>query len=199
MFFRQHCRLRPAYLFGFLLSGTLPLICNADMDVNITSNIINNTCYISVDNNGNIHMPIVSLNYFNDRGDPSSPLLPTDAAGGTPFNIRVEDCEDWTTGEASRLHFAFKPLTGTFPASSKQIFINESSDGAKNVGVVVFSSMTNKNVLNSDGMSDVTYDVKGKAWSEYLTDYSFYVRYQNYGSPTAGRVTSNVLVSVVYD
>lgn len=199
MLFHLRCRLRLPYLFGFLLSGTFPLICNADMDVNITANIINNTCNISIDNNGNIHMPIVSLSYFNDRGKPPSPLLPTDAASGTPFNIRVEDCEDWSFGEANRLHFTFQPRTGAFPASSRQIFINESSNGAKNVGVVIFSAATNTNVLSSDGMSDVIYDVEEKTWSEYLTNYQFYVRYQNYGPASAGTVTSSVLVSVVYD
>jgi type 1 fimbria pilin len=169
------------------------------MDVNITANIINNTCYISIDNNGNIPMPIVSLSYFNDRGNPPSPLLPTDAVSGTPFNIRVEDCEDWSSGEANRLHFTFQPRTGVFPASSRQIFINESSNGAKNIGVVIFSAVTNTNVLNSDGMSDVIYDVEEKTSAQYLTNYQFYVRYQNYGPASAGEVTSSVLVSVVYD
>ncbi|HKM96465.1 MAG TPA: fimbrial-like protein [Buttiauxella sp.] len=199
MLFSQHCRSRAAYLLSFLLSGLFSSLCNADMDVNLTANIINNTCYISVDNNGNINMPIVSTGYFNARGNPPSPLMPTDTAGGTPFNIKVDDCEDWSKGNANRLHFKFRPQSGTFPPESRQVFINEASGGANNVGVVIFSDTTNKNVLNPDGSSDVIYNVEDKTSSQYLTNYTFYARYQNTGPASAGRVTSNVLVSVVYD
>ncbi|AYN27516.1 fimbrial protein [Buttiauxella sp. 3AFRM03] len=190
------------YLALFILASGTSLACEAGVDMNINANIINNTCNVTVENNGSVHLPTVSRDYFSPRGNPPAPLSPTDAAGGQPFKITVDDCVDWVQGEANRLHFQFKPVSEQFPAQSKQVFINEaspSSGGAENVGVVIFSALTNTNVLKSDGSSDVIYDVQDQTSSEYLTDYLFYARYQNTGVVSAGRVASNIMVSVIYD
>ena len=73
-------------------------------------------------------------------------------------------------------------------------------DGAKNVGLVIFSDTFHQNVLKPDGSSDVVYDVTSQQKNfAYLTDYDFYARYQNTGAITAGRITSNVLVNVIYE
>lgn len=189
----------PVWTAAFLLLAAMSGDGHANVDVNIKANIINNTCQITVENSGYVPLPIVSLDYFNSRGNPPSPLLPTDAASGTPFKIRVDDCASWNAGYANRLHFQFRPRSSLFPSGSNQVFINESSEGAENIGVVVFSDSTNKNVLNTDGTSDVVYDIEDKTESQSFIDYLFYVRYQNTGPASAGKVTSNVLVSVNYD
>lgn len=69
----------------------------------------------------------------------------------------------------------------------------------KTWGIVIFSADYKTNVLNSDGSSNVVYDVSGKSSSLYLTDYQFYARYQNTGAVVSGVVTSNVLVDVSYE
>jgi hypothetical protein len=63
---------------------------------------------------------------------------------------------------------------------------------------VVFSEKNKTNVLNSDGTSKVIYDVSGQGGA-FLTDYQFFVRYQNIGAVAAGIVTSKVLVDVTYE
>lgn len=181
-------------LIIFLMNKTY-----ADVDINITANIINNTCSVNIENNGYIHIPIVGLDYFSSRGNPPTPLQPTDNAGGTPFKIKVSDCDSGTEEDVNRLHFTFQPQSGIFPPDSKQVFINEASDGAQNVGLVIFNDETNTNVLKTDGTSDVVLDASDKSTGQYFTDYSFYVRYQNTGPVSAGKVTSHVLVSVIYD
>ncbi|MCS2150252.1 fimbrial-like protein [Scandinavium manionii] len=181
---------------GLILLVGISQICTADVDVDIQANIINNTCQVTVENNGNIHLPIVTLSYFNT---PSAGLSPTDDTGGKSFKIRVTDCNH---ADADNLHFRFSPRSGIFPPGSRQVFINETQPaqgGAGNVGVVIFSDATHINVLNADGTSDVVYDVSAQSSSQYLTDYLFYARYQNTGTASAGLVTSNVLVDVTYD
>ncbi len=96
--------------------------------------------------------------------------------------------------------FSFQPQNGIWPAESQQVFINETpatAGGAENVGIVIFSSRDNRNVVNSDGSSAVAFDVS-KAES-YLTSYDFYARYQSTGTVSAGKVTSHVLVDAIYN
>jgi len=66
------------------------------------------------------------------------------------------------------------------------------------VGIVIFSDAFKTNVLNSDGTSNVIYDVSGSS-ENYIKDYGFYARYQNVGTITSGAVMSNVLVNVSYE
>ena len=170
------------------------------LDVNFSARIVNNTCQISLDNGGDITLPTVMRSWFYNS-DGSDRLQPTTDAGGTPFTIRVEQCDAVGSGgnTLQSLHFQFSPQSG-ITAGNKQVFINEAGNGAAtNVGVVIFSATYHTNVLNNDGESDVEYDVKGKSADDYLTEYAFYARYQNTGAVSSGKVLSNVVVNVTYE
>lgn len=182
-----------------LATGHLPGIARADggMDVNLTANIINSTCKLTVENGGDIYLPVVMRNWFYN-GDSSPRFSPTDYAEGTSFTIHVDDCHQSSGGGTGikQLQFSFSPQSG-FAGNQKQVFKNDdaTSGAAQNVGIVVFSSAFKTNVLNSDGSSKVVYNVG----ADYLTDYQFSARYQNTGEVTGGLVTSNVLVDVNYE
>ncbi|HCM1914418.1 TPA: fimbrial protein [Salmonella enterica subsp. salamae serovar 28:r:e,n,z15] len=168
-------------------------------DLNLIANIVNTTCTLSLENGGNVYLPTVTRSWFYNT-DGSDRYSPGDEAGGTPFKISVNDCD---TGSGSdgvkQLTFSFTPQSG-FWSNQNQIFKNDATAGAaENVGVVIFSADYKTNVLNSDGSSNVIYDVRGKSGSQYLTDYQFYARYQNAGDVSGGVVTSNVLVEVSYE
>ncbi|PBI81990.1 fimbrial protein [Rahnella victoriana] len=169
-----------------------------DLSLNIQANILETTCQLTVQNGGAIHLPTVSVNYFSDRGSPPSPILPTDQLGGYPFTLSLSECNDLI----ENVHFSFAPQSGNFAPGSKQVFISEtdgSADGAKNVGLVIFSQEYNTNVLETDGSSDVNFPINAATPMAEKTDYHFYTRYQNIGAVSAGRVTSKVLVSVSYE
>ncbi|BFT79926.1 fimbrial-like protein [Enterobacter pseudoroggenkampii] len=180
----------------------LPGIARADsgMDINLTANIVNSTCKLTVEDGGEIFLPVVMQSWFYNS-DSSDRFLPTDYAEGTPFTIHVDDCHQSGGGtEIRQLQFSFSPQSG-FGGNQKQVFKNDdtSADAAKNVGIVVFSSVWKTNVLNSDGSSKVIYNVSSQNSADYLTDYQFSARYQNTGAVTGGYVTSNVLVDVSYE
>ncbi|HCL5252299.1 TPA: fimbrial protein [Salmonella enterica] len=182
-------------LVGSALPGSSQ--ASADMDVNITANIVNSTCKITLDNGGEIYLPTIMRGWFYNS-DNSDRFLPTDAAEGTPFTVHVDDCYQTTPGGSNikQLQFSFSPQSG-FAANAKQVFKNDAVAGAaQNVGIVIFSDAYNTNVLNSDGSSKVIYNVSG---NNYLTDYRFSARYQNTGTVTAGVVTSKVLLDVRYE
>lgn len=183
-------------LAGNLLPGVSQ--AGSDMDINLTANIVNNTCQLSLENGGDVFLPNVSRDWFYNA-DNSYRLSPTDDEAGTPFTVHVENCY---TGEGGvgvkQLQFSFTPKTG-FWSNQNQVFKNDATAGAaRNVGIVIFSAAYNKNVLNSDGSSNVVYDVSSSP-EDYLTDYQFYARYQNTGDVTSGLVVSNVLVDVRYE
>lgn len=183
-----------AGLAGIGLSG-IPL-AEANTNANFSANIVNNTCELSVENGGDIFLPVVMRTWFyNDNG--SDRYTPTDDAGGTPFTLHVDNCGEGDGLE--QLTFSFSPKSG-FWSNQNQVFKNDATaDAAENVGVVIFSAATHTNVLSSDGSSEVVYDISGQSGTQYLTDYPFYVRYQNVGAVGAGTVTSNVLVDVRYE
>lgn len=184
-----------------LAGSTLPGICQAGsgMDVNLTANIVNNTCRLSVENGGEIYLPTVSRDWFYNS-DKSNRLSPTDDEAGTPFTIHVDDCYAGSTEAATinQLKFSFAPQNG-FWSNHNQVFKNDATAGAaENVGIVIFSEKYRTNVLKNDGTSNVIYDVSGSSES-YIKDYGFYARYQNVGTITSGTVMSNVLVNVSYE
>lgn len=192
---------------GLLLAGLAgmwsPGFCTAEdvvqegMNVTMTANIVENTCQISLSNNGAVHLPLVSSGWFYNS-DGTSRLQPNDAAGGTLFSVNIESCAG-DPGSMKTMIFRFQPQNGIWPAESKQVFINDAASAvgnAQNVGIVVFSSSDNRNVVNSDGSSSVAIDVPTSA--NYLTSYDFYARYQNTGIVSAGKVTSHVLVDAIY-
>ena len=184
-----------------LAGSTLPGICQAGsgMDVNLTANIVNNTCRLSVENGGEIYLPTVSRDWFYNS-DKSNRLSPTDDEAGTPFTIQIDDCYAGNTEAATinQLKFSFAPQNG-FWSNHNQVFKNDATAGAaENVGIVIFSEKYRTNVLKNDGTSNVIYDVSESSES-YIKDYGFYARYQNVGTITSGTVMSNVLVNVSYE
>ncbi|ASG18019.1 fimbrial protein [Salmonella enterica subsp. enterica] len=184
-----------------LAGSALPGVSQADLgvDVNLTANIVNNTCQLSVENGGEIYLPTVARDWFYNS-DKSDRLSPTDDEAGTPFTIHVDNCYASSAQSATinQLTFSFSPQNG-FWSSNKQVFKNDATAGAaENVGIVIFSEQFKTNVLNSDGTSKVIYEVSGSSDS-YIKDYGFYARYQNVGAITSGSVMSNVLVNVSYE
>lgn len=191
---------QPGLMLLFSLAGsTMPGVSQADsgMEVNLTANIVNSTCKLSVENNGEIYLPNVMRSWFYNS-DGSDRYTATDDAGGTPFWIHIDDCYG-DTSTAKTLSFSFSPQTGFWPGHNQVFKSDESTAGAaKNVGVVVFSEKNKTNVLNSDGTSRVVYDVSAQG-NAFLTDYRFYARYQNIGTVAGGTITSKVLVDVTYE
>ncbi|HGA2726314.1 TPA: fimbrial-like protein [Enterobacter hormaechei] len=184
-----------------LAGSTLPGVSQADsgMNVNLTANIVNNTCQLSVENGGEIYLPTVTRDWFYNS-DKSDRLTPTDDEAGTPFTIHVDNCyaSGGESASINQLKFSFAPRNG-FWGNHYQVFKNDATAGAaENVGIVIFSEKYNANVLKSDGTSNVIYDVAGSSGS-YIKDYRFYARYQNVGTLTSGTVMSSVLVNVSYE
>jgi len=182
-----------------LAGGFLPGVSQAGsgLDVNLTANIVNSTCRLSVENGGEIYLPNVMRSWFYNS-DGSDRFTATDEAGGTPFTIHVDDCYGDST-KAKKLNFGFSPQSGFWPGQNQVFKSDDTAAGsAKNVGVVVFSDKNKTNVLNSDGTSKVVYDVSGQG-TAFLTDYQFYARYQNIGLVAGGTVTSKVRVDVTYE
>lgn len=166
------------------------------MDVTLNANIVENTCQVSIPGDGKVHLPIVSKSWFYNA-DGSTRLQPTDAASGTAFTVKVDSCPGEGT-QVSRLNFSFQPQSKTWPAGTRQVFINETpaaEGGAANTGVVIFSTNLNANVLNTDGSSGVVLNAK----TTWATEYDFYARLQNTGPVSAGKVTSRVLVNATYE
>lgn len=174
-----------------------PCLANeAGMDVTLNANIVENTCQVSLSGDGKVQLPIVSKSWFYNP-DGSTRLQPTDAASGTEFKVKVEACAGGVDN-MSKVIFSFQPQSKTWPASSRQVFINETgaaAGGADNTGVVIFSKALNINVLNSDGSSSVALDASA---TDFAKEYPFYARLQNTGVVTAGKVTSNVVVNATY-
>ncbi|HBN0358546.1 fimbrial-like protein, partial [Escherichia coli] len=94
-------------------------------------------------------------------------------------------------------------LSGVMAAGSRQIFANEISSGASNVGVVIFSTQDSANtfnVLNASGGSRSVYpvmsdDMNGSSWK-------FSTRMQKIDpalSVTSGQLMSHVLVDIYYE
>ncbi|WP_348994629.1 fimbrial-like protein [Enterobacter sp. V87_3] len=185
-----------AFCLGFPAAGFA-----SSLEMEMTANIINNTCQVSIPDNGKVILPIVGRDWFyNSDGSPR--LQPGDAAGGTRFEIQLKSCAESESGLAKTLHFEFKPQSGKFTESSQQVFANEIPDaggGAENVGIVIFSEKDNTNVVNTSGTSNVIFDVSDQTESQYLTNYNFYARYQSTGIVSAGKVITSVLVNVIYN
>lgn len=173
----------------------------SSLEMDMTANIINNTCQVSIPNDGKVNLPIVGSSWFyNSDGSPR--LQPGDAAGGTRFVVQVKSCAESESGLAKTLHFEFKPQSGKFAGSSQQVFANDipaSAGGAENVGIVIFSEKNNTNVVNTTGTSDVIFDISDQNSNEYLTNYNFYARYQSTGNISVGKVTTSALISVIYN
>lgn len=193
-------RLRPALFIAGLATGA-PCLAEettmGELNVTITANIVENTCQISLSDNGEVHLPTVSRYWFYESDGTTPRLQPNDAASGTRFSVNVESCSG-ETDALQTMTFRFQPQSGSWPAESKQVFMNDTpseSGGAQNVGVVIFSSDNHRNVVDSNGEPVATV---AAAPDTYLTRYDFYARYQNTGTVVSGKVTSHVLVDAIY-
>lgn len=173
------------------------LSAETGMDITLNANIVENTCQVSIPDDGRVHLPTVSKYWFYNA-DGSDRLQPTDASSGTLFRVRVDSCAgDDAVGK--KLNFSFQPQSKQWPTGSRQVFINETSvaeGGADNTGVVIFSKDLNTNVLNTDGTSSVVLDAGTEDWAK---EYQFYARLQNTGVVQAGKVTSRVVVNATYN
>ncbi len=78
------------------------------LDINLTASIVNSTCKLSLEN-GEVYLPNVTRAWFYNN-DGSSKYAPTDEAGGTPFNVRLENCAD--NSSIKQLMFSFTPQSG---------------------------------------------------------------------------------------
>ncbi|WP_050764995.1 fimbrial-like protein [Citrobacter youngae] len=193
--------LRPMLLITGLAAGA-PCLAEettmGELNVTMTANIVDNTCQISLSDNGEVHLPTVSRYWFYKIDGTTPRLQPNDAASGTRFSVNVESC-DGKTDALQTMTFRFKPQSGSWPAESKQVFMNETpteSGGAQNVGVVIFSSNDNRNVVDSNGDPVAMF---AAAPDTYLASYDFYARYQNTSAViSSGKVTSHVLVDAIY-
>ena len=170
----------------------------AETDVEIKANIINTSCQVLIDNNGSIDLGSKGLDYF------ASGITAEDLyQGGNTFYVRVKDCMPVSGKNMSKLTIVFSPLSGSFAAGSAQIFANDDVNGAKNVGVVIFSvndANNIYNVINTDGTPRSTYDVTSANYAD--SHYSFYARMQKIQSGqsiVSGPVKSSVLISIYYE
>lgn len=180
------------------LWSSLTPLSQADTDVEIKANIVNTSCQISVDNNGLVELGTKGIDYF------ASGITAEDVyQGGSTFYVHVKDCMPVSGKEPSKLILHFSPLSGSFAPGSAQIFANDESDGAKNVGVVIFSindANNIYNVMNTDGTPRSQYNVTASTYAD--SRYSFYARMQKVQpgqSIISGPVKSSVLVSVYYE
>ncbi|ECH9262338.1 fimbrial protein [Salmonella enterica subsp. enterica] len=187
--------LSAAAVFSLLLS---PLQSQADTDVEIKANIVQTSCEISLENNGLVDLGTKSLDYF------ASGITAEDLyEGGSTFYIHVKDCMPVSGKDPSKLFIHFSPLSGSFAPGSAQIFANDETDGAQNVGVVIFSvndANNVYNVMNTNGTPRSQYDITPADYAD--SRYSFYARMQKVlpgQSIVSGPVRSSVLVSVYYE
>lgn len=188
------------FLCAAVAIGLLSLMpfCHADTDVEIKANIVNTSCEVSVDDNGLIDLGTKGLDYFAS-GVTAEDLY----EGGRTFYVHVKDCMPVSGKEPSKITLHFSPLSGSFALGSTQIFANQEVDGAKNVGVVIFSvndSNNVYNVMNTDGTPRSQYEVTAADYAD--SRYSFYARMQKVQSGqsiVSGAVKSSVLVSVYYE
>lgn len=165
-----------------------------NLATSFNARIVDNSCRVSISDNGAIQLGIVSVDYLKS-------LSPTQYAGGAHFTISVDECGQSSERQASHLHMRFRPQSGVVPAGH-QVFTNDipaESQGAPDVGVVVFSDSpeSSVNVLNADGTSDVSYPASGDG---YQGNYPFTARMQKQGdAPAPGLVKATVIVDIYYD
>ncbi|EAA6144028.1 fimbrial-like protein [Salmonella enterica] len=179
-------------------SSLVAPLSQADTDVEIRANVVNTSCEISIDNNGLVDLGTKGYDYF------ASGITAEDLyQGGSTFYVHVKDCMPVSGKDPSKLIIHFSPLSGSFAVGSAQIFANDQSDGAKNVGVVIFSTQDANNVynvMNTDGTPRSQYDVTAADYAD--SRYSFYARMQKVQSGqsiVSGAVKSSVLISVYYE
>jgi P pilus assembly protein, pilin FimA len=171
----------------------------ADQNVDITANVINNSCQLEVSDNGVINLPTVRMDYFSDNI-----TAETDYPGGKEFSVQLIDCP--TRDELiSQIAFSFTPQNGTMLAGNPQVFNNELKQqtiAADNVGIAIFSAQDNaprENVIDAFGSSRVAYILPSQKYSN--STWKFYARMQKIipgENIKPGLVSSHVFVNIDY-
>lgn len=170
----------------------------ANVSVDFNAKVLNATCTLSVSNGGTVDLGTVSVGYFT-RGVTAEQYY----AGGQEFFINLYNCSENLPTGTTNLHLDFKPKNGAFAAGSQQIFPNEEVNGAKNVGVVIFSVNDRSNMFNvwsPAGESRAKYTVNVQDLDN--SSWAFYTRMQKIkdSDPIAsGKVATSVLVDAWYD
>ncbi|ALR75489.1 fimbrial-like protein [[Enterobacter] lignolyticus] len=182
-------------VIGFLISSN---VMAASTNINMTANIINTSCQIAVKDNGQIDVGTVDFEYLNNNTSVDQIY-----SGGSPFFITVSNCAQVSGKNPTRLTFSFTPVSGALSPTNQQVFANQSTGGASNVGIVILSIQDAQNVFN-------VLDINGQPRSIYSVNpdelinatYHFYARMQK-ASPTqsisSGLVKASVLVAVYYE
>lgn len=168
----------------------------ADTNVDFTATVQKDTCQIEIDGNGTVSLATVGPGYFAD-----GVTAETDYGGGKEFLIKLISCPV-SDGAITNVTFNFLPQSGQFVTGNQQMFANDlttSTDGAANVGIVIFTTGSPRhNVLNTDGSSRATF--AAKTYSD--TSWTFYARMQKVLSNDVvvpGKLSSRVLVNVEYE
>ncbi|MCZ9078301.1 fimbrial-like protein [Escherichia albertii] len=170
----------------------------ANTTINMTANVISTSCQVTLDNNGNIDLGTVDYNYLNNNTSADRVY-----SGGQPFYITVSDCAQVAGKNPAHLTVSFTPLAGALAPTNLQVFANQRSDGAKNVGVVILSTQDAQHIFN-------VLDTRGQPQSIYpvtpgdLTNatYHFYARMHKIApvqAATSGVVKASVFVGVYYE
>ncbi|HFS5793931.1 TPA: fimbrial-like protein [Citrobacter werkmanii] len=165
-----------------------------NISVNVTANLIENSCKFSFSDSGVIDLGKQSISSIEDTDSFTNYI-----GHGQSFTINVSNCPSLDNDEISKLIFNFSPQSGSFPVESSQVFANEVSatdGGATGVGLVIFAEPQDQNVLDKSGQSNVAFDV---TTGDYLNSYNFSARLQKINTITEGDFTTHVTVEVTYE
>ncbi|EFC1526191.1 fimbrial protein [Escherichia ruysiae] len=188
-------RLAVAVVVGALFPA--PLL-HAELPLEMLATITSATCELEISNGGIINLSTVKLDYFT-----SGMTAEQNIDGGEDFSIKVKGCTAPGENSLFQLHLQFMPKNGVFAAGSQQIFPNEETVGAENVGIVIFSAVDHNNMFNvwsPGGQSRSIYSVTADKLVN--SSWTFYTRMQQVNAlqtVSAGKVSTSVLVDASYN
>ena len=176
--------------------------CYAGQDLDLIASVTNTTCQTQVSDGGTVNLGTVDLNYF-----PANVTAETEYGGGKTFTSEVTGCSsDAVSTTPTQLKMNFIPQSGHLANGNLQVFANDEeqlSTGAKNVGIVIFSTepgVQSYNILAQDGTSRAIFSVTSDDLiSSTWTFYSRMQRVVKSLAPQPGVVRSRVLVDVYYE
>ncbi|HCB3750783.1 TPA: fimbrial protein [Escherichia coli] len=176
--------------------------CYAGQDLDLIASVTNTTCQTQVSDGGAVNLGTVNLSYF-----PTDVTAETEYGGGKTFTIEVTGCTtDAASTTPTQLKMNFVPQSGHLANGNSQVFANDDeqlSTGAKNVGIVIFSTQSGGqpyNILAQDGTSRTMFSITSDDLiSSTWTFYSRMQRVVNSLAPQPGVVRSRVLVDVYYE
>jgi len=166
---------------------------NYDGQVNITGEVVAQTCKVTNSNNiVNVSLPVVSANLFTAVGK---------TAATTPFTINLENCtysdegEGKTTNRSVGVYFA---STGNIDLNSATLNNTSTGSGAaQGVNVALLNGNSNKINLGSDESSqDVIYapiTSGGQISMKFFAQY-----YSTATSITPGKITAIAPFNIIY-